>query len=389
MDDYSDFLLKFVLPAIRGAAPIALISLILGLVTALLLLAHFVLTLPMRRAERARLFLDLVESTLKQGQPLEETLISLSKSRDQSMGLGFHILAAWLETGLSLQEALAKVPRFLPPQATAMLAAGRRMGDLGKVLPASRHLVGDAISQTRGAMNYLLVMTFVITPTGFSVLGLLSVFVIPRFMEVFAGLGLHNGIGPLFFLAAHVHGIILVQVLCLLVLWAAAIIYVGGPRMVAWLPILERWHYCLPWRRRRMQRDFSHLLALLLDAGVPEGEALPLAAASAANSVFRRRAARALAALRQGMSLPEAVQAIDDSGEFRWRLRNAATAHGGFLRALTGWHESLDAKAFQLEQAAAHGITTALVLWSGFFVGLLTVSVFVVFTSLINAAVLW
>ena len=154
------------------------------------------------------------------------------------------------------------------------------------------------------------------------------------------------------------HPIILVQCLILLALWLAVFLYIGGPRVVGWFPILERWQFHLPWRRRRMQRDFSHILAMLLDGGLPEAEALKLAAACSANSVFRHHANQALTALRQGVGLPEAVHVMDDSGEFRWRLRNAAATHGGFMRALAGWHESLDARAFQLEQAGlgVHGV---------------------------------
>ena len=65
--------------------------------------------------------------------------------------------------------------------------------------------------------------------------------------------------------------------------------------------------------------------------------------------------------LREGVALTEAVQAIDDTGEFRWRLTNAAYGRGGFMAALSGWHEALDAKAYQLEQAASQVITTV---WS-------------------------
>lgn len=87
--------------------------------------------------------------------------------------------------------------------------------------------------------------------------------------------------------------------------------------------------------------------------------------------------------------MPEAVEAMDDTGEFRWRLTNACHAHGGFLRALTGWHEALDAKAFQQEQAAAHGITTAIVLLNGLLVGSVVAAVFLFLTSIINSGVLW
>ena len=60
-----------------------------------------------------------------------------------------------------------------------------------------------------------------------------------------------------------------------------------------------------------------------------------------------------------------------------------------FLTALSGWLESLDAKAFQQEQAAAHVITTALVLVNGLFVGLLTAGTFQALISVIETGVLW
>jgi type II secretory pathway component PulF len=158
---------------------------------------------------------------------------------------------------------------------------------------------------------------------------------------------------------------------------------------VSWLPILEQVHYRLPWRRKRMQRDFSTMLAVLLDSGVSEAEAVTLAADCASNGPFRRRAARVVQALQQGVKLTKAVESMDDSGEFGWRLANAFHGQAGFLPALAGWHDALDAKAFQQEQAAAHGITTALVLWSGVFVGAVVISVFMFLISIIDAGVLW
>jgi type II secretory pathway component PulF len=182
---------------------------------------------------------------------------------------------------------------------------------------------------------------------------------------------------------------IVLQAVVLFLLWLAAFVYIGGPRLMAWFPILQRVHYWMPWRRKRLQRDFSTMLAILLDSGVPEPEAVALAADCTANKVFRKRAARAVDSLKQGLKLTQAVQAMDDSGEFGWRLANAFHGGGGFFQALAGWHESLDAKAFQEEQAAAHGITSALVLWSGLFVGAVVVSVFMFLVSLINVGILW
>jgi hypothetical protein len=118
----------------------------------------------------------------------------------------------------------------------------------------------------------------------------------------------------------------------------------------------------VPWRRKRLQCDFSAMLALLLDAQLPEEQAVTLAALSTANAAFIRLGREAVERLRAGMKLPDALQCIDDTGEFRWRLKNAGYGGGRFLQALRGWHEWLHARAYQQEQAAAQSISTGLVL---------------------------
>ncbi len=134
-----------------------------------------------------------------------------------------------------------------------------------------------------------------------------------------------------------------------------------------------------------MQRDFSAMLAILLDAGMAEPEALEMAAGCTVNEQFELRAIRAVEKLKAGQKLSEAVKTIDDAGEFHWRLTNAAHAHGGFSQALAGWNGSLDAKAFQQEQAAAQLITTGLVLVNGVVVGLVVIGIFQALISVIDA----
>src|SRR6266571_1180926 len=96
-------------------------------------LIYFLLTLPMRRNERARLFLDLLELGLKEGRTPEAAIGGAAASRDRSLGARFHLLAADLESGMRLSRALEQVPRLLPPQIRAMLKTGERIGDLAKV----------------------------------------------------------------------------------------------------------------------------------------------------------------------------------------------------------------------------------------------------------------
>lgn len=357
-------------------------------------LLYFLLSLPMRRQERARFFLDLLGTIMREGKPVERSLIEISNSGDPSPGVRFHLVAAYLEKGMRLGQALEKVPRFLPPQVTALLRAGEESGDLQKVLPVCDYLVKDAQSSVRGAVSYLVVIAFALSPCSIFVMNTLAVLVFPKFKEVLFGMLIGTGSSFFEFLDASLGWLVLAQACLFGALLVGAVFYIGGPRFVRWLqfrsaPFIDwiTWH--VPWKRRRMQRNFSMMLSIFLDSGVPEGDALRLASDSVVNEIFRRRLARAENALAAGMNLTDAIASLDDTGEFRWRLTNAIHGHGGFLRALTGWHEALDAKAFQQEQAAAHAVTSGLVIVNGLIVATVAIGVFSALIAIVNAGVLW
>jgi len=251
------------------------------------------------------------------------------------------------------------------------------------------------VSQVRGALNYVLILAFVVSPAAIVIPAMMNVMVIPKFKEVFAGM-LEGAPLPGFtqLVLGSSRFMLFVQVGVIVATWFLLFAYVGGPRARNWsqavlgnLPDWIRFH--LPWRRKRLQRDFSAMLAVLLDAQVPEIEAVALAAEATANSIIRRRAETIRAQLARGVKLPDAIRAIDDAGELQWRLTNALHRGRGFLSALNGWHEALDSKAFQQEQAAAQITTTALVLFNGFIVACVVIGLFLPLIALINAATLW
>ena len=345
-------------------------------------LVHFLLSLPMRRRDRALFFLDLMETLLQRGQPLEPAILAVAENQDRAIGVRFFMVAAHIENGDRLGEALEKEPRFLPPQVNAMLRAGEKLGDLKKVLPACREVLRIAPDTVRSTSHYMVAILMIFAPIACLLITMLSVMVVPKFKEVFAGMGVQ--VWPL---TRFVFGLndanILVgfEMLVFCALGLVAAIYIGGPGLVRWfqfrrVPIVDWITWRVPWKQKKLMRAFSAMLAVLLDGGVPEAEAVRLAGEATANEICRRRARRVIAAMAKGYKLDDAIRAFDDTGEFHWRLTNAAHAHGGFLKALRGWHEALDAKAFQQEETATHIFTSGLVIMNGLVVELVAVSMF-------------
>jgi len=353
-------------------------------------LIHYLLSLPMRRRDRALFFLDLTETVLQRGQPLEQAILAAAENRDRAIGVRFYLVAAHIEGGARLGEALEKVPRFLPPQITAILRAGEKLGDLKKVLPACREVLRVAPDTVRSTMHYMMAILLLFAPVACWIICLLSVMVIPKFKEVAAGSG-----APLWpltqFVFDNTFWLVAFEIVVFLALLSVAVIYIGGPGLVRWfqfrsVPIVDWITWRVPWKQKKLQRTFSAMLAVLLDGGVPEAEAIRLAGDSTANEICRRRARRVMAALEKGIKLDDAVRGFDDSGEFHWRLTNATHAHGGFLSALRGWHESLDARAFQQEEAATHAVASGLVIMNGVVVGLIATAMFGVLIAILRAA---
>ncbi|HTY88235.1 MAG TPA: hypothetical protein VMB80_12280, partial [Candidatus Acidoferrum sp.] len=46
-------------------------------------LMHYLLSLPMRRRDRALFFLDLLETVLQRGQPVEPAIVSAAENHDR------------------------------------------------------------------------------------------------------------------------------------------------------------------------------------------------------------------------------------------------------------------------------------------------------------------
>jgi type II secretory pathway component PulF len=380
MEDFIAFLIAAVCYAIFILLPGGVFS----------VLVHFLLALPMQRRDRARMFLDFLETALERGQPVEQAILSAAEFRDRVMGVRFFMLAAHIEDGARFGGALEKVPGFLPPQVNAMLRAGEKLGDLKKVLPACREVLRVAPDTVRSTTHYMVAILLLFAPVAIFLISLLTVFVIPKFKDVAAGIGVPLWPVTIFvFILNDAHVLVGFEALLFLILSAVALVYVGGPGFVRKfqfrsVPVVDWFAWRVPWKRKKLLRAFSAMLAVLLDGGVPEAEAVRLAGEATANEICRRRARRVIAALETGIKLDEAVRAFDGTGEFHWRLTNAIHARGGFLDALRGWHEALDAQAFQQEETATHALTSGLVVLNGCVVALIATAMFGILIAILK-----
>ena len=378
MNDFGQFLIALLWYAVFILLPGGAFS----------VLVHFLLSLPMHRRDRALFFLDLMETILQRGQPVEQAILAAAENHDRAIGVGFYMVAAHIEGGARLGEALEKVPHFLPPQINAILRAGEKLGDLKRVLPACREVLRVAPDTVRSTMHYMVAILLLFAPVACWTICLLSVFVIPRFRLVAA-----DSNAPLWpltqFVFENTSLLVAFEVVVFLALLSVAAIYIGGPQFIRWfqfrsVPVVDWITWRVPWKQKKLQRTFSAMLAVLLDGGVPEAVAVWLAGDCTANEICRRRSKRVIAALEKGIKLDDAVRVFDDSGEFHWRLTNATHARGGFLNALRGWHESLDAKAFQQEEAATHVLAIGLVIMNGLVVALIATAMFGILIAMLN-----
>jgi len=356
-------------------------------------LVYYLLSLPLSRQERTRFFLELLEGILRQGKTPEQGIVALSHTRDPSMGARFHWLAALIESGQPLTAALRQVPGFLPAQVRGLLQAGCALGDLRQVLPACRRVTTDALSAVHGATNYVVLTLLALSPLAAWVLVVLVIWVFPKYLAIAEDMEV--AVPPLLLWLTRNAGWVIAGLLALCaVVYSAALVYIAGPYLERWLRpkslgVWDRLSWALPWKRRRLQRDFGALLVLLLDAGMPEVEAVALAGQAVNHDVLQRRVRCAGQELAHGHPLPEALRHVDDADDFQWRLQNAAAAQSGFGAALQGWLESLDARAYQQEQVAAQVTTTGLVVANGALVGLIVIAVYQPLIAVIQAATLW
>ncbi|HEV8544559.1 MAG TPA: type II secretion system F family protein [Verrucomicrobiae bacterium] len=349
--------------------------------------------MPLRRRAHANLLLDLMLGGLRDAKTPEETIVSISRTRDKIVGTRFHLLAAYLEEGYRLIPALDEIPGYLPPNIIGLLRTGAETNQLGRSIQLAKAALGRVIGRTSSALQYAYVLVILLLPFTATVLLFWRIFVWPKMQVILEDM--ETPMPDFARLITENSGWFIVGYLslglCVLFLFIGAI---SGPRSSGnarskWLFLRDRFAYALPWRNKLLKRDFSLILAFLLDAEMPEAQALERAGEGVGNLFVQWKARRAAKKLGSGLALSRAMSGFDEDGQLQWRLATAAQSGIGFVRALYGWHETLEGEASRQEETAAHLTSTALLILNGAAVACVMIAIFSVFIAVINTAVLW
>jgi len=342
-------------------------------------LFYYLFSLPRRRLERAMVFLHLVNAGIRRGVTPEDTIKLAVACGDEALGSRFQSLADWLVRGHTWRQALLKVPRLLPPSIREMLMLTDRLGGWQKVFPICERKLQDVVSELRASQSCLSPSILILPLPIIIFTAFLGNAVIPKFHAIAADFE----VSRVSFLGWTTSGPFpFFPLLCVLALipLIPLFFHAGGPGVWSfslWTGALgDRIDWVLPWQRMRLKRDFATMLGLLLDAGVPEAEAVELAARGTANTIMQQKAGQVKRALLTGQSLPEAIGLIDPKGDFLWRFQQAAAGGTKFETALAGWCESLQAKAGHLQQAVMQGASVVLLLINAGLICLITFDIF-------------
>ena len=255
-------------------------------------------------------FTRLLSSLLAAGVPLSRALIILQKEASSAAAK-----ATWKKVndavvdGLSLAEAMAKVPETFPRVYIAMVEAGETGGFLDVVLAQIAEFQArekDLKSKVLTAMLYPLIL-FVM---GLGVLTLLLTFFIPKFQDIFnnmhASLPL---ITQIIIAASHVlrtYGLLVAAGLVgLFFLLRAWLVSEKGKR--SWEGLILKAPLVGPLIAQFAMARFCRMLGTLLGAGVPLVQGLNVARRSIGNQILVDAVGHSIERVQQGGRLGQSL----------------------------------------------------------------------------------
>lgn len=313
------------------------------------------------------------------GSPVPEALAALQRQmRNPAWKAVLADIIERVEEGESLSEAMAQHPGFFDDIYRSLIAAGEASGQLVSMLQRLSLLVNKrwrTQSTLRGAMIYPIALTGIAV----TVLNLVMLFVVPRFMELFETLDVPLPASTRLLLAA--------SELCMGYWWVGVLV-LGGGGFAAWrylhTPAGQQWRDATILRLPvfgKLAKGFAvariaRLLGSLVESNVTLLEALQLTQRAAGNVHYAALLADAEQAVTQGEPVSRTFNdnpLIPES--FYEALRNGERS-GKMGLLLVNIAEMLDDENETTLKAALSLIEPAILVGLGLLVGAVAVSMF-------------
>ncbi len=335
---------------------------------------------------------DQLLAIVKGKLPVAPSVQAMAKDLDnRRLKPVFDHLRSDLEAGRSLEEAFQRSPRAFPPIYLSLIRAGERSGDLKGVLQMMSGYSTRILDLRDRVFVALVYPAFVI---GSTVLVLINILfqTVPTFESIFKEFG---GVlpPPTQFLVniSHFVRAYPIQIAAAAVIFAVSTLAtrlqlrrtgVGRDfldRLREHAPVVGR-----TFRTASLAR-FSKALGLMLEAGVPIGEALDLAGAAAGNDYLRANVRRAAVHIAQG---DRVADSLSDTRYFPhsylWFLANGES-RGQLPQTLIDLSEASEREVSVRDEVMMHLITPVTIVTLGGFVLFVVVSLYLPIFSLGDA----
>ncbi len=345
------------------------------------------------RRRRVRITLAYVTQAVRMNLPLVPMLRAAAASEAGAIASGLNRMRVALEDGSSISSALTDGAPHAPRRILEMVSAAERNGCLNCVLPEllDKNEEKEQDASENGFVRMYLLLTLIVLP---GVLGMLAVFVLPRFVQIFrdfrtdlpamtvALLSFGEVFLPIVAMVA------LVMLLAMLGQSFRQLLTPGKPLPNPLRPLIDRACWYMPivgsLQRDRGMADVCSVIASALDASRPVDSAIAEAALPHLNAVLRERIVVWSQNVHVGQGIDFAAREAGlpaiVSGMIGPAVRSGSLPET--LRFLSRHYESNFSRTWYLLRGA---MVPGMVLVFGAFVLWVTLALFVPLMSLIQA----
>ncbi len=266
--------------------------------------------------EAFMIFNQELASLLKAGLPLLQSLdLMLERMKEGPIRDVLTDIRDRVRSGEEMSDAFSRYSEMFPRLYPASLKAGERSGDLENVLRRFvRYL--KLVGQARKRITSALVYPIVLVVLSMSMVGVLALFVIPKFEEFFLTLDVELPLPTRMILGM---SSFLVENIVWVVLSVVAVVFFfrRWSRTTLGRLTLDRLKLRIPLVGSILHRfslsEFSRSLGTLLTGGIPLVSAFEIATEAISNAFVRSRLVPRIQQVREGQPF---YQALEDSGVF-------------------------------------------------------------------------